>query len=72
MYRVIQQVFDLGWVDINLHVPVILPSCFAHYQPRQKWEKQWNSQNRINPTQVRDLLNHPVQKRYPCFNVNQT
>ena len=30
IYSVIQQVSDLGWVDVYLDVPVILPSCFAH------------------------------------------
>ena len=29
IYRVIQQVSDLGLVDFDL-VPTILPSCFAH------------------------------------------
>ena len=30
IYTVIQQVSDLGFVDLDLDVPTILPSCFAH------------------------------------------
>ena len=30
VYRVIQQVPDLGWVNFDLDVPLILPRCSAH------------------------------------------
>ena len=29
-YRVSQQVSDLGWVDFDVGVPLIIPTCFAH------------------------------------------
>ena len=68
MYRVIQQVSDLGWVDFDLDVPIILLSWFAHSaylsSEVQKAEvgRQWNNQNQVNPTQMRDLLNHTVDE----------
>ena len=30
LYRVIHQVFDMGWVDLDLNVPIIMPCLFAH------------------------------------------
>ena len=29
-YRVSQQVSDLGWIDFDVDVLLIVPSCFAH------------------------------------------
>ena len=47
IYWVIQQVSDLGWVDSDLNVPAILPSCFAHsaYLSSAQAElgRQWNN-----------------------------
>jgi len=37
--RVIQQVLDLSWVDFDLNVQIILPSCFAQsaHLSRELW-----------------------------------
>ena len=43
----IQQVSDLGWIDFDLDVPVMMPNSFANFEV-------------ISPTHVQDLLNHPV------------
>ena len=52
------------WFDLDLEDPIILPSCFAHFayfsSAKAEGGSQWNSQIQVNPTQVRDLLNHLV------------
>ena len=69
MYRVNRQVSVLGWVDFDLDVPLILPSCSAHsahlYQPKQNRADRGTAKIKVNPTQVQDLLGHPVLNGVP-------
>ena len=48
-YRETQQVSDLGWVDFDLDVQLILLSCSSHSAylspAKARSGKQWNSQN---------------------------
>ena len=47
-------VSDVGWVDFDLDVPLILPSSSA-YSTHAESGRQWNS-----PTNIRDVMGHPV------------
>ena len=63
-YRVIQQVPDLCWVDFDFGCSVVCQTLFGVMGRMCKAAEQheWNIKIVVNPTQVRDLLNHPV-----CF-----
>ena len=64
-YRVIQQVSDLAWVNLDLDVPVTFPSCSAYsvyLSSAQADSAMEQSKSKyIKPTLFRDLLNNPVE-----------
>lgn len=53
-----------GWVDFDLDLPLILPSCFAHsaysHQPKQNQAARRQDKIKVNPTHIRNLLGDPV------------
>ena len=65
-YKVTHHVVDLGWLWFWLF----------HYLPDSAWANEigrlgraggpdeWNIQARVNPTQVRDVMGHPVHWQY--------
>ena len=57
-----QQVSVLGWDDLDLDVQVILPILPISHQSWQRWADSGTAKIKVNPTQVRDLLNHPVDR----------
>ena len=59
MYRVIQQVSDLSWVDSDFGCATACLILLGLMRVRQMHD-EWNNQIKVNPTQVLDLLNHPV------------
>ena len=54
-----QQVSDLGGVNFDLDVPLIL-LWHINQKPKQNRSESGTSKIKLNPTQVRDLLGHPV------------
>ena len=51
VYGVIQQVSDLAWIDFDLDVPVILPSCSAHSANLSSAQEVSGRQKiKVNPT----------------------
>ena len=64
VYRVIHLVVHLGWVDFDLDVPPSFPAAQPFlpnfYQPMQNWADSGTLKIRVNPTQVDDEMNHPV------------
>ena len=59
-YRVTQQVSDLCWVDLDSDVLLILPILPISPQQRQNHADIGTAKIKVNPTQVQDLLCHPV------------
>ena len=66
MYRVAHHVWDLGWGDFDVHVPLILTRCssahsaYISLQPTQNQADSGTLEIRFNPTQARDVMGHPV------------
>ena len=68
----------LGWIDLNFELSVcpILPGGMGIWQKRPgKWARWWNTQIKINPTQVHKQMGHPVQTvtkwtLYELFHLN--
>ena len=64
IYSVSHMVVDLGWVDIDLGVPLSCPSAQPllpnSNQPRQIWADSETPKIQVNPTQVLRQMNHPV------------
>ena len=64
MYRVSQQVSD--WVGLTLiqmflsSCPAALPTLPFSHQPKQNEADSGTAKIKVNPTQVGDLLGHPV------------
>ena len=66
---------DLGWVDFDLSVPPILPSCPAASAkfPSAQAElgRQWNTQNSSQPNPVYEHMGRPVFARaFLCNDVD--
>ena len=63
-YRVIQQVSDPGWVDFDFGFSTVYPLLSSLMRDKQNGQRTWarwqEHPNQSQPTQVRDLLNHPV------------
>ena len=64
VYMVTLVVSNLGWADINFHIP---PSCLVtkpfqpnSYQPSHIWANRGTFKIKANPTQVQDQQCHPV------------
>ena len=55
-YRVSQQVSDLGWVDFDLDVPLMLHRCSAHSaylsSAKQNQASSGTAKIKVNPTQL--------------------
>ena len=59
LYRVSQQVSELGWVDLDLGCSTTLLGCrVASYNSGSP--AGGTPQIKVNPTQVRDQMRHPV------------
>ena len=66
VYRVIQQVPDLGWVECDFGCSSAYLILVGLMRARQNWQRGrlcydiWKIQIKVNLIHVRDLLNHPV------------
>ena len=59
VYRVAHRVSDLGWVEFDFGCSTV---CQILLGLMRYGQAEWNMQIKVNPTQVRDVLGHPVQK----------
>ena len=64
-YRVIRQLWDLGWVDSDFSCSTVCPVQLGLMWIRQNrlcsWVRWWNTDIKVNPTQVSEQMNHPVE-----------
>ena len=58
---------ELGLVDLNFECSTVcplLPWLMGTWQKRLgRWARRQNTQIKVNPTQVHDQMNHPVESR---------
>ena len=63
-YRVIHLLWDLGWVGLEFSCSTVCPvllGLMGIWQKRiSNWARWWNTQIKVNPTQVLEQMNHPV------------
>ena len=60
---VFHQLEDLGWVDfdcVSSTVCLVLLGLMGIWKNRLSSGSEWNIQNKVNPTQVRELMDQPV------------
>ena len=64
LYGVTHRLRDLGWVDFDLVVasscPAAQPLLPNSYQPKQNWADIGTTKVKVNPTQVFEQKNRPV------------
>ena len=68
MYRAAHLLADLSWVDLDFECSIICPvllELLGIWQQRlDKCAIWWNFETKIDPTEVRDQMGHPVLQVY--------
>ena len=63
-YRVSHLVVHLGWVDLDFECSTVCPFLLGPMRIWQKrlgsWASWWNTQIKVNATQMHDQMRHPV------------
>ena len=70
LYRVSQQVSTWGWVDLEFGYSTVFRILLEELGRMGKagGYDEWNTHIKVDPTQVRDLLAHPVVcSKYQCI-----
>ena len=65
MYRVTHLLANLGWVDLDFDCSTVCPILLGLVGILQKFLSSWardrgTSQIKVNPTEVRQEMGHPV------------